>query len=181
MGRGGSESDPLDSFLARRDQLVAEAKSHPLGAHLPAIRGLYQRVMPWVNMNSPAYDSYSGWKLHIYSVTEEDVEELALRLFKLVEERGMGMKLATPRILAKFAPGNPQRGKGVVIYLPRRATLDDDIAAVVAAVEGYAPQGEIQGSEHVAGPVWKRFDLAQDLGRDVTRQEHDMLYAEAHR
>lgn len=108
--------------------------------------------------------SATPWKLHIAASTHDEVTELAVRLVPVVVERGLNIKLAGDRLLEA---GDPlQSRKGAVVYLPRRASLAADVAAVLEALEGIELSGQVSGDVSVAPGVGMRMETIVDPGID---------------
>jgi len=121
-------------------------------------------------------DSYSGHKLQVACETVDDILEVVGRVGDVVIERGMAMKVATPYTLNRPAD-HPERTKGVTVYLPRRATLEADTAAIVDSMAGYRlADARIPDGRFVGNGVSSRFEFASDPGRDVGPDEREALY-----
>ena len=112
---------------------------------------------------------FSGHKLHVYCEDVGDVAEVLDRVWPVVEARGLGCKAGTSRLFG-HAEDDPQRNKGVTIWLPRRDTDSADIDAVVETLDGYAKDRPIPGDVYVGNGVSRRFDLARDIGRDRRKE-----------
>lgn len=131
----------------------------------------------FVEVSSPS--SFSGHKLHIYCTDIGDVLSAYQRLIFDVEDRGWGMKLATQRFFDATAHGHKQAHKGVTIYLPRRAEVEDEIDWVVRLMEGWPVDGRIQGDTPKGNGVHHRFELDYDPEVDVDYDEYLRLYKPA--
>lgn len=131
-------------------------------------------TQPWKQLLAP--NTHSGHKLHIACATFDDVRSVLARVFEVAWRAGMGCKAAT-------SPVALERGKGVVVYLPRRATIDRDASLIARALDGYAPTTpvDILGSVHLTGALWWRHEFGGiDPGVDVwTLSEYRALYVPA--
>ncbi len=132
----------------------------------------------FLGMDSPdVSDTMSGYKVHVYCDTLDDVLEAWKRVGPLVGERKLYAKLATEHHLA--TAGERQRHKGVTIYFPHRATAQQDARAIVQAMEGFGHSEAIIGDAYMKNGVSWRFELALDPGRDVNLDEYEQLYNSA--
>lgn len=128
---------------------------------------------PWEQLLSP--DTFSGHKLHIACASLADVRAALAVVFEVCWRAGLGVKAATAAdVLGK--------GKGVVIYLPRRGTVDRDVSLVAAALAGYAPAAPVTvpGDVQLAGALWWRHEFGgADPGYDVDSYEYRRWYVPA--
>lgn len=150
--------DPADLTDVAVAALVDEAV-HAVGSWHGLADGM--PTPQWEQLIS--VDSFSGHKLHIACASFDDVRAVLARVFEVLFRAGLGCKAATS--LAAL-----ERGKGVVVYLPRRATVGRDASLVAAALAGYRPSApvDIFGSERLAGAVWWRHEFGGvDPGSDV--------------
>ena len=162
------ERDPhLGSAMRSRDEITAAIND------TGSAQSFYSVV-------SPA--TFSGTKLHIEASTPEQTDDAYQRVYDIVQARGLGMKVATPKFHTSAA-GTGQEGKGVTIYLPRRDTVDDDIGFISRALEGYdAPGRGIAGDEPVDGVpgLYRRYELSPDApDRDLDYSEYHRYYVPA--
>lgn len=128
----------------------------------------------WKQLASP--ETHSGHKLHIACASFDDVRSVVARVLPVVVRAGLGCKAATSALALR-------RGKGVVVYLPRRASVDRDASLIVAAMAGYRPSSpvDIFGSVQLDGAVWWRHEFGGvDPGADVwSMGEYRALYVPA--
>ncbi|MBC9000444.1 hypothetical protein [Micromonospora aurantiaca (nom. illeg.)] len=128
----------------------------------------------WKQLLMP--DSWSGHKLYAPAATLADVRAALAAVFPIVWAAGLGMKAAT-------SPTGLLHGKGVVIYLPRRVTVDRDTSLVAAALADYRPARPVTctGATRLADGLWWRHEFGGvDLGYDVyDPREYRARYAPA--
>ncbi|MEU3455640.1 hypothetical protein ABZ671_18865 [Micromonospora sp. NPDC006766] len=128
----------------------------------------------WKQLLSP--DSHSGHKLHVPAATLADVRARLAAVFAVAWSAGLGMKAATSSTALAT-------GKGVVIYLPRRATVDRDTSLIAAALAGYRPSAPVTcvGSTQLTDGLWWRHEFGgADPGYDVfDPREYRALYVPA--
>ena len=164
-------ADPADLDGITLDVIAGEAADEVSRWHRYAADGM--RVPAWKTISVP--ESFSGHKLHVGCATGEDVSAVLRLVLPVVIRAGLGCKAST-------APESLRGGKGVVVYLPRRATADRDASLIVRAVAGYAPARpvDIRGGVCLAGAVWWRWEFSQDPGADVwSLSEYRGLYVPA--
>ncbi len=134
----------------------------------------------FLGMDSPdAADTMSGYKVHVYCDTLDDVMEAWKRVGPVVGERKLYAKLATEHHLA--TAGERQRHKGVTVYFPHRATAQQDTRAIVKAMEGFRHDETVIDDTYMKNGVSWRFELSSDPGRDVNLDEYEKLYNSAGR
>ncbi|MEU3452238.1 hypothetical protein ABZ671_01145 [Micromonospora sp. NPDC006766] len=148
------------------DAAVSELRTwHDLAETMP--------TRAWEPLATP--DSWSGHKLHIGCADFADVRAVVAKVLPVVISAGLGCKAATSSV-------GLRRGKGVVVYLPRRDRVDRDASLVVQALAGYQPSApvDIFGSVRLSGAVWWRWEFREDPGCDVwSRAEYRDLYVKA--
>lgn len=135
---------------------------------------------PWWPMYAEATDASpqtsSGVKLHIYSASNVDTFEALRRALPEILGREMQYKFALRE--TTMGPAD-QANKGVVIYLPRRETLAEDAAAVVAAMGGWRHNRAVAGDAYLGNGVSMRQEHAIDFGGSVPARAAAMLYEPA--
>lgn len=128
----------------------------------------------WKALLSP--ETFSGYKLHVQCANFADVRWVLALAFETCWRAGLGCKAATAIDAGRL-------DKGVVVYLPRRATVDRDASLIARALAPYTPSGPVGtpiGSEPLTGPVWWRHEFGGvDPGYDVPRFEYRGLYVSA--
>ncbi|XTZ13860.1 hypothetical protein ACQSSU_20400 [Micromonospora echinospora] len=129
---------------------------------------------PWKALLQP--DSWSGHKLHVPAASLADVRAGLAATFRTAWTSGLGMKAATGTdVLAT--------GKGLVIYLPRRDTIDRDASLIAAALAGYRPSALVTctGGTQLAPALWWRHEFGgTDPGHDIfDPREYRSLYVPA--
>ena len=131
--------------------------------------------MPWVQVLMS--EQHSGHKLHIAAADLQQVRDALHRVWPVCQQAGLGLKaVGSTENLAH------NHGKGLTIYLPRRATIHRDTTLVAAALRGYDPSvADIYGDTQVIGAVWHRYEFTQDPGHDVDTREYYRLYQPAAR
>lgn len=130
---------------------------------LIGIEELMRRPNPDAYIHLLGFDKFrgSGYKLHLFSLTLDDVLELVHAVFGAVKQHGCLIKVATVATLnANYQ--DKQRGKGVTIYLPfsmgeGRRTFITQLAALIAGC-GYKKLGEIADDTHCYGCIYERYD-----------------------
>ncbi|MFL6118873.1 hypothetical protein [Actinophytocola sp.] len=100
----------------------------------------------------------SGHHLHIAARSLVQVREATRRLWPVATAYGLGLDAALdPDTVAAAA------GAGVIVHLPRLATLDRDTTAVVAALDGFrAHPDPLPGTTPIAGAVYHRHTNASE-------------------
>lgn len=124
----------------------------------------------------PEPNTFSGWKLHVFCPHTDAVKIALSRLHADAIQFGWGMKVATEIFFLMAPEGTPQHGKGVTIYLPHRATADDELDWIKRLLDGYPFSGAIAGDEMVTPALGRRFEFHPDPQRDVDRREYDRWY-----
>ncbi len=129
----------------------------------------------------PVYtpETMAGHKLHVYCDTVEDVAEVLNRVSRVVHERGMGMKIGTNALMTNRSEDDPQKHKGVTIYLPHRSTIDADTAAVVETMRGYHHDRGIAGDDYIGAGVSHRVEVARDRGHTLSLDQYAFAYRAA--
>ncbi|MGC8460220.1 MAG: hypothetical protein ACP5OR_00035 [Candidatus Dormibacteria bacterium] len=162
----------------------AAQKSEPVSASFnnvtrDPVRSMLETARDnFLGMDSPgASDTMSGYKVHVYCDTLEDVMDAWKRLSPIVRERKLYAKLATNHHLTTAS--ERQRHKGVTVYFPHRETAQQDARAIVQAMEGYHHDAAISGDSYMKNGVSWRFELSSDPGKDVTLKEYGDLYNSA--
>ena len=73
----------------------------------------------FVPLISSSTFKFSGFKLHIYATSEDDVVLILSKIYDLVKSAGCMMKAATASFFTSTKDTlNPQHGKGITIYMP---------------------------------------------------------------
>lgn len=130
---------------------------------------------PWEQLLSS--ETHSGHKLHVACATLADVRTALAAVFETCWRAGLGVKAATALDVLDA------RGKGVVIYLPRRATVDRDASLIAHALGEFTPSApvDIAGGVHLVGALWWRHEFGGvDPGEDVWGMaEYRRLYVPA--
>jgi hypothetical protein len=147
--------------------LLITARSRDLERLLEA-----NRWQPFVQAAEPA--TFSGHKAHLYCTDVIDVACAWGRVCDLVDEYGLGAKLATA---AYFA--GPDRHKGVTLYLPRRDQAAELVDWLTFHLDGWPVDGPIPGDVARGNGVHTRFELDRDLGRDVSYHTYRRHYRPA--
>ena len=145
-------------------------------------RMLTEASNTFINVHVP--DSFSGHKAHIYAEDVEGVIEILERLREKTggdNPSGWGLKVATDRFHSLTQGDHPQRGKGVVVYFPRRDDVEADKKALIELMEGLPSrqQKPIANEEYLGNGVSTRFEFRSDPGRDVNYREYHELYKAA--
>jgi tRNA nucleotidyltransferase/poly(A) polymerase len=115
----------------------------------------------------------SGYKGHVYSTSDAEVDEVLDRIYDTAVERGWGMKIAEESFwdaTNDFDPRNRrQRGKGVTVYFPRQDTWEDDVRELHRLMEGYEPagDGDIDSDIMIGNGVGLRYEFNRDPGEDL--------------
>jgi DNA polymerase III epsilon subunit-like protein len=111
----------------------------------------------------------SGHKLHISTESSEEVREALARILPILEaDKAMGFKLGTEAFFKYTQYDHPQKGKGVTIYLPRVATLDDDIDKIVQAMAGWRGKDRgIDGDTMIGNGVGRRYELREPIETEL--------------
>jgi hypothetical protein len=115
----------------------------------------------------------SGYKGHVYSTSDAEVDEVLDRIYDTAVERGWGMKIAEESFwdaTNDFDPRNRrQRGKGVTVYFPRQDTWEDDVRELHRLMEGYEPagDGDIDSDIMIGNGVGLRYEFNRDPGGDL--------------
>ena len=124
-------------------------------------------------------ETYSGWKVHVSADTDKEVLQVVSLLEPWAEKRGLQGKMASSGMLDHFRNDNsPQRYKGVVLYLPERDRVEEDLKAISNAMVGWN-KPVTQGDEIISPGVGVRFEFTEDPGRDVDIDEYHDLYLSA--
>jgi len=122
----------------------------------------------------------SGHKLHIYSDTPEATASAAFQVYDTAAHLGLGMKIAMPSFHELAKTTETQIGKGVTIYMPRKATAEADTAAVVEAMEGWHEEKPIAGDKYIGNGVSGRYELSDNApDYDLTHEEYHRYYIPA--
>jgi hypothetical protein len=133
-------------------------------------------------MPAVGFNTMSGYKLHIYGECVEDAARIWTAIDPVLFEYNLSAKYGT---VALFEHESSQRYKAATVYFHQRANMVHCTLAIMAALEeaGYqAPaHASIHGDVHLNGPVFARFELSEDLGRDVNMDEYDAMYSSAPR
>jgi hypothetical protein len=127
---------------------------------------------PFVQAAEPV--SFSGHKAHLYCTDTIDVACAWGRVLDLVDEAGLGAKLATA---AYFAGAD--RHKGVTLYLPHRDQVDELVDWLTFQMGGWPVDGPIPGDVAHGNGVHTRFELDCDLGRDLSYDTYRRHYRPA--
>ncbi len=107
---------------------------------------------------------FSGYKLHIYATSEDDVVLILSKIYELVKSAGCTMKAATSSFFTSTKDTvNPQHGKGITIYLPFNMVASAGqlgfIDLVKMALSGYSKSGNINGDTRLSHNVFYRYEL----------------------
>jgi hypothetical protein len=149
--------------------LLITARSRELERLLQAAAAKRQL---FVQAAEPA--TFSSHKAHLYCTDVVDVTCAWGRVRDLVEEYGLGAKLATTAYFAGV-----DRHKGVTLYLPRRDQVDEVLDWLTFHMDGWPVDGPIPGDAALGNGVHTRFELARDFGRDVTYRTYRRHYRPA--
>lgn len=166
-----------DPALAERAEMLADPAVMAANLRNESVGGMFAQLsMP---------RTLSGTKLHVRA---DDVDETAAALeavADVIEARGLGAKVAGHRFHTAVA-GSGQAGKGLTIYLPERATVDDDTAAIADALRaaGYRPgvSDPIAGDDTIDADIglYGRYELRDGApDRDLGVDEYRDWYQEA--
>lgn len=116
----------------------------------------------YIQLMGPGKFRGSGYKLHLFSLTLDDVLELTHATFGLAKANGCLMKVATVQTLNGNASDH-QRGKGVTIYLPismneeGRRTFITQLDAQIKTC-GYKQGQAIEQDQYYGGCINGRYD-----------------------
>ena len=128
-------------------------------------------------------ETMSGTKVHIAADSPESTADATDRLWKLVNEEGLGLKVGSPAFHDVTKGDHPQRGKGVTVYLPERDKVDEHMAAIREAMDGYdPPMSEIDGDDVIDAErgIHSRYELRADApDRDLSVDEYLRYYESA--
>ena len=121
----------------------------------------------------------SGHKVHISSESTDEIKEVLQRLLPILDaDEAMTFKLATEDFFTRTAGDHAQKGKGVTIYLPRVQTVEEDIAKIVGAMEGWKGSGRsIEGDEMLANGVGRRYELREPITQEIDMKNDADRYA----
>jgi hypothetical protein len=119
-------------------------------------------------------ETFSGTKAHLWCADTGDVVSAWQRIRWIVEEYGLGAKAATSRYFAVA-----DRHKGVTLYLPERARVDETVEDLVRWMDGWPIDGPIAGDTPRGNGVHTRFEFAYDPGVDVDEDTYHRLYVPA--
>lgn len=119
----------------------------------------------------------SPWKVHFAAETVNQVLDLAGRLAPVLSERQMHSKFAGAPLLR--SDNEQQNRKGAVVYLPRRETLADDLAAIASVTKGVRVDLPIPGDIELQPGMGIRSEWVLDLGCDLLPGYASVLYVPA--
>lgn len=141
-----------------RQQLPNEGiKNYSQSKSLP----IFGNFVPLVSSDT---FKFSGYKLHVYSASQDDVVLILGKIYDLVKSAGCQMKAATPAFFTSTQDTvNPQHGKGITIYLPFSMVSTNGhkgfIELVKMALSGYSKSGNISGDTRLSHNVFYRYEL----------------------
>lgn len=137
----------------------------------------------FIEVASPA--TFSGHKAHIYATNAAESMAVINRLGNSIAERGWGAKVAADKFhkLTEDPKYAHQRGKGVTVYFPNRATYKadlDHLVGLMADLPAAQRQGRIKGDTQVGNGVGTRYELRADAPqRDLDPVEYHHWYQSA--
>jgi GNAT superfamily N-acetyltransferase len=168
-----------DPALAERAELLTDPAVMSANLRDRSIGGMFAQLsMP---------NTMSGTKLHVRADNVDETADALDAVADVIEARGLGAKVAGHRFHDAVVEGRPeQAGKGLTIYLPERATVDDDTTAIADALRaaGYSPGNAdpIAGDDTIDADVglYGRYELSDGApDRDLTVDEYRDWYQEA--
>ena len=125
----------------------------------------------WHSMSDPT--SNSGYKAHVSSTSEAEVDEVLDRIYDTAVERGWGIKIGNQQFLdSSNDPENPnyaQRGKGVTVYLPKGETWQADVTELRRLMDGFDTSGpdDISDDIMIGNGVGLRYEFNRDPEGDI--------------
>lgn len=124
---------------------------------------------------------FSGYKLHIYATSEDDVVLILSKIYDLVKSAGCMMKAATASFFTSTKDTvNPQHGKGITIYLPFNMVATNGhlgfIDLIKLALSGYSKSGNISGDKKLSHNVFYRYEL--NIAWDKVKEKGGLNEAE---
>lgn len=128
----------------------------------------------------------SGWKIHIFAITLEDITDLTSRLLILIHQYELMVKVANQGVIKAFIgkENHIQYGKGFVIYLPcklfKESNLESFLKDLKYRIKDFNPlsKGHIKGDNTFDNVIHYRYELSEtylpEIG--VSQSEYEFLY-----
>lgn len=139
---------------------VSELIQHlePLRSHLISSSKYFVDFIP-----SSFY--ISGWKLHIYCESIEDVIHYYKKIERVLNSNNCCFKLSTQKFFSSTPKDSKQHGKGITIYLGFNLVHSRShytfIKKIVDAVPQFPISGKIAGDKNITEWLHYRYDLSQ--------------------
>ena len=117
----------------------------------------------WIYLNNIEDGDYSGWKLHVYTTTPEEIAYVGQQIVGIAKKYNAGLKLASQANLNALANDSNQIGKGVTVQFPysvirnnnQRAMLND----IVSAVSNLKTEGFVSGDNPITKNIGYRYEF----------------------
>lgn len=158
---------------------AAAAKGESFTYHGVSREGL--RYIPnFYPVQSSQWDGQmSGWKAHITTFDTDEAFDAWQRIADVVEAHGLAVKFAGPRVHHNWGLGD-QQGKGLTVYFPHRETVEEDMYAIVNAMDGWHHDDPPNGDLRIAPGIGARWEYGnEDYGRDLPQREYEQMYVSA--
>ena len=117
----------------------------------------------WISLNNIEDGDYSGWKLHVYTTTPEEIAYVGQQIVGIAKQYNAGLKLASQANLNAIAKDSNQIGKGVTVLFPysvirnnnQHAMLND----IIAAVSNLNTTGFVLGDNPITKNIGYRYEF----------------------
>jgi hypothetical protein len=120
----------------------------------------------WIQLITPADGEISGWKLHIYSNTIDEVAYAAQQVYNIVKSTRCGFKLASKGNLERMK-GTKQEGKGVSIYIPYNIIKNNQhfnlVNNIASAISDLKTSGSVVGDKSLTDNISYRYEFDTSL------------------
>jgi hypothetical protein len=154
-------SNPNDS-----DEESLEQSEYPLNQTGIKFKEMIESYNKWIQLITPKDGEISGWKLHIYTTTIDEIAYAAQQVYDIVKSTRCGFKLASKGNLERMK-GTKQEGKGVSIYIPYDIIKNNQhfnlVNNIASAISNLKTSGSVVGDKSLTDNISYRYEFDTSL------------------
>lgn len=140
-------------------------QEYPLNSIGEKYKELIKNGTNWIYLGRLGDTEYSGWKLHVYTTTIDEIAYVAQEIMGIVKSYNAELKMASVVNLEAIANKPLQKGKGISVYIPYSVIknnlhykLFNDIQS---ATSNLKTAGAISGDKSLTSNITYRYELGK--------------------